>query len=321
MNTNIEVRELSEINLIGITHIGELESAPKVYERLMKWAFEKGLLNSSNIETLTIYHDNPRITEVSKVRWSACLVVNTKIRPDDEIRNISISKGLYAIGHFEIEPVMFEQAWKSVLQWVKSNGYLFDEREYFEVYHNDNRMHPEHKFIADICIPIIKPKNMKTLNTYIQSYKDQLEKGDIQKAYRELIRYIMNLKTLFTNKYSGTFYIGHFHQGYMDITYFTLTPMSMRNKKLKIGIGFNHEKMQFGIWLGAQNRQIQKEYWEIFKGSDWNKYNISSEINEGFAIVEYTLIEKPDFDNLKSLTEEIEDKAMKFIDEILKAID
>lgn len=320
MNTNIEIKELSEINLIGITHIGEFGSIPKTYERLMKWAFEKRILNSSNIETLTIYHDNPRITEVSKVRWSACLVVSTKIETDDEIRNISISKGLYAIGHFEIEPIMFEQAWESVLHWIKNNGYLFDEREYFEVYHNDNRMHPKHKFIADICIPIIKPKNLKTLNIYIQSYKDQLEIGDIKRAYRGLIEYVMDLKTHFANRYSDTFHIGHFHQGYMDITYFTLTPISMRSKKLKIGIGFNHDKMQFGIWLGAQNRQIQKEYWEIFKGSDWNKYNISLEINEGFAIVEYTLVEKPSFDNLKYLTEEIENKAIKFIDDILEAI-
>lgn len=107
----------------------------------------------------------------------------------------------------------------------------------------------------------------------------------------------------------------------MDISYFTFTPTSLRDKKLKIGIGFNHEKMQFGIWLGGRNRQIQKKYWEIFKDSNWDKYTISSEINEGFAIVEYTLVEVPNFDNLKSLTEEIENKAMKFIHDIVEAID
>ncbi len=320
MNANVEIKELSEIKLIGITHIGEFENTSNTYEQLMKWASKKGLLNSSEIKTLTIYHDNPRITQISKVRWSACLIVNENVITDSEIRNISIRKGLYAIGHFEISPNQFEMAWEAMLAWVKINGYLFDEREFFELYHNDNKTHPKQKFITEICVPIKRSENMKTLNSCVQSYKEQLEIGDIQRAYKGLIEYLMGLKTHFANKYSDDFYMGHFNQGYMDISYFTFTPVALRNTKLKIGIGFNHEKMQFGIWLGAQNRQILKKYWEIFKGSNWNKYNISSEVNEGFAIVEYTLVEIPDFDNLKLLTEQIENKALKFIADILDAL-
>lgn len=154
MNAQIEIKELSEIQLIGITHIGEFEKIPNIYEQLIKWAFEKGLLNTHNIRTSTIYHDNPRITEMSKVRWSACLVVNNSINTEGEIRQISISKGHYAVGHFEIEPILFEQAWKTVLTWIKKNGYTFDEREYFELYYGDYKIHPERKFITDICIPI-----------------------------------------------------------------------------------------------------------------------------------------------------------------------
>ena len=161
---------------------------------------------------------------------------------------------------------------------------------------------------------------METLKDYIQTYKTQLEIGDIQKAYQGIIKYMMNLKTHFSKNYSDDYYTGHLYQGYMDISYFTFTPLSLKEQKLKIGIGFNHEKMQFGAWLGGQNREIQKKYWELFKDSDWNKYSISTEINESFAIVEYTLIEKPDFDNLNYLTEEIENKAMKFINDILEVI-
>lgn len=29
--------------------------------------------------------------------------------------------------------------------------------------------------------------------------------------------------------------------------------------------------MQFELWLMGQNASIQKEYWEIFKDTNWNK--------------------------------------------------
>lgn len=154
MDASIEIKELPEIKLIGITHIGEFEKTPEVYAQLLKWANENITLDPSKTKLLTIYHDNPRITHMSKVRWSACIIIEKEITADGEIRQISISKGRYAIGHFEIEPIQFEQAWASVLSWVKQNEYQFGDHDYFELYHNDNRTHPEHKFIVDICVPI-----------------------------------------------------------------------------------------------------------------------------------------------------------------------
>ena len=157
---------------------------------------------------------------------------------------------------------------------------------------------------------------MKTLNDYIQAYKTQLEIGDIQKAFNGIIKYMLGLRTYLGNKYSSDFYIGRFSQCYMEMTFFTFTPLSLKEQKLKIGIGFNHEKMQFGAWLGGQNREIQKKYWEIFKGSDWNKYNIPLKVNDGFSIIETVLLDNPDFSDLELLTEQIENKLMLFVNDI-----
>ena len=85
-----------------------------------------------------------------------------------------------------------------------------------------------------------------------------------------------------------------------------------KKQKLKIAIVFNHQKIRFEIWLAGQNKQIQKKYWEIFKGSDWNKYHIPSTINDGFSIVDNILVENPNFDDLEILTEQIETKTMEF---------
>lgn len=154
MNSKNQIKVLNEIQLIGITQIGEFEKAPQMFERLMKWSFEKGLLNGPEIKTATVYHDNPRVTEISKVRWSACLLVDSKIDTEEDLRNIIIHKGKYAVGHFEIDRFSFEKAWQNLIEWVKNNGFDFGIQDYFEIYHGDHRMHPENKFVVDICIPL-----------------------------------------------------------------------------------------------------------------------------------------------------------------------
>lgn len=160
MKHNIEVKQLADIKFVGITRIGDFDKIPLTFQQLIEWALAKGLLNVPQVKTATIYHDNPRITEMSKVRWSACLVIddNVIVDTEGEIRHLSINKGRYAIGHFEIEVHLIDQgmdqAWEDVLGCVKSKGYEFGEQGYFELYYGDPKSHPEHKFVVDICVTI-----------------------------------------------------------------------------------------------------------------------------------------------------------------------
>lgn len=100
----------------------------------------------------------------------------------------------------------------------------------------------------------------KTLNEVIKEYKVQLEIGVIQKAYRGLMEYIMSLRNHFTNNYPDNFVVGHVYVGYMDITYFPFTPESLKNRKLKIAVVFNHTACRFEVWLSGQNKQVQEKY-------------------------------------------------------------
>lgn len=159
-----------------------------------------------------------------------------------------------------------------------------------------------------------------SMNEQIKEYKQQQEKGIIPKVYRELIGYIMSLSTHFSKKYSNEYAIGSFYQGYMNVSFFTVTPLSLKKQKLKIAIVFNHEKIRFEIWLTAQNRQIQKKYWELFKDSDWNKFHIPTSMDGGFSIVDSILVDNPDFNDLENLTIQIEEKAASFIRDIADVI-
>jgi len=158
---------------------------------------------------------------------------------------------------------------------------------------------------------------MKSFNEYINEYRKQIEKGNIEEAYKGLMEYIMNLRIHFKNKYPDYFVSGSIYYGYMDMTYFSFFPESLKSKKLKIAIVFIHDKIQFEVWLAGYNKQIQTKYWKLFKESDWNKYHIPSTTKGIDSIIEYTLVDNPDFNDLDTLTKQIERGTLKFIKDVV----
>jgi hypothetical protein len=157
---------------------------------------------------------------------------------------------------------------------------------------------------------------MKPFHEYMNEYRKQIEKGDIKEAYRGLMEYIMELRTYFNNKYPNYFVSGSIYQGYMDMTYFSFIPESLKSKKLRIAIVFCYDTFRFEVWLAGYNKQIQTKYWKLFKESDWNKYRIPSTTKGVDSIAEFTVVENPDFRDLDTLTKQIERRTLKFIKDV-----
>ena len=155
---------------------------------------------------------------------------------------------------------------------------------------------------------------MASFNKYVKEYQKQLLKGDIKKAYKGLIDYMMTLKNYFKNEHSDHIVSGHIYQGYMDLSFFTCSPQMLKNEKLKIAIVLNHEDMRFEIWLVGYTKQIQAKYWNFFKESDWDKYTVAP--TPKHSIIEHVIVENPNFDDLSGLTNEIEQKTLEFIEEM-----
>jgi hypothetical protein len=157
---------------------------------------------------------------------------------------------------------------------------------------------------------------MKLLNDYIIEYKKQMEKGDIKVAYRGLMKYMMDLRSNFKNKYPDYFVSSSIYHGLMDMTFFTVIPESLKTKKLKVVIVLVHDSIRFEAWLSGFNKQIQSKYWKSFKESGWDKYHVPNTIKGIDSILEYTLVDKPDFNDLNTLTNQIEERALDFIKSI-----
>lgn len=318
MNAQITLKELEEIKLAGIMHIGEFDKMSQMFQRLLEWGQKNDVLSTSNFKAITIYHDNPNVTQISKVRCSACVTINRNIKDEGEIRSLAIQKGNYAVGNFVIDAEEFPKAWKSMSVWVIENGYEFRDGDYFEVYLNDNKTHPEQKFIVDICIPIEKhKKNSNTsINENLSIDKKQTRQVAEEIGYHELINHMKEIRAFFAKEYDTEFKLGAIYKGNKDFSYFSLTTEELKKQKLKFVIILNHKKVCFSICLSGQNKSIRKKYWQLFKASDWNTYHLVESIEDSLSIIEATIVEKPTFENTNTLIAQIELESLKFIKEI-----
>ena len=87
--------------------------------------------------------------------------------------------------------------------------------------------------------------NMGSFHEYMGEYRKQLEKGAIKAAYRGLMEYFNALRLHFKNKYPDYVVSGSVYHGYMDMTYFSFFPKSLKRRKLKVAIVFLHEAFRF----------------------------------------------------------------------------
>ncbi|HET9914881.1 MAG TPA: hypothetical protein VFQ13_23530 [Anaerolineales bacterium] len=157
---------------------------------------------------------------------------------------------------------------------------------------------------------------MESFHEVVSEYRKQLKKGVIQKAYKGLMEYIMTLRTHFKNKYPDYLVSGSIYYGYMDMTYFAFSPKSLKDRSLKIAIVFIYDTFRFEVWLGGYNKQVQAKYWKLFKDDAWNKYHIVPTTKGVDSIIEYVLVDNPDFSDLDALTKQIEQGTLKFIKDI-----
>lgn len=156
---------------------------------------------------------------------------------------------------------------------------------------------------------------MEKMGDYISEYKKQLEKGQIQKAYKGIMGFMSGLR-LYLGKKHPDFILSNLYFGYMDMTYFAFTPPELKEKKLKIAIVYLHEHGKFEIWLGGINRKIQSQFIKLLTKKDLGIYELSPALPGVDSIIEATLVEKPDFDNSLELKKQIEKKVFGFIKNI-----
>ena len=154
MNAITEIKTTERLDLAYISYKGKMEGIGSVYNRIVKWATPKGLINQQT-RMVTIYHDSPKITDPNNLRMSACIVLDNPIEINGEINLRVLSPTKCIVSRLVITPFEFQQAWESSFAFMIENGYKKSDIDPFEIYYNNAAEHQENKFIVDLCIPIL----------------------------------------------------------------------------------------------------------------------------------------------------------------------
>lgn len=153
---------------------------------------------------------------------------------------------------------------------------------------------------------------MKTNQEMMDNFHECLLEGNIQKAYRIVFDILSKVKTKLSSNNKINIPNNIYH-GYLDMTYFPVFSDVLKQHSLKIAIVFNYEKFSFEIWLSANNKKIQKKYWEIIKEKKWKKYRLMESIVNEDSIIEYPIKTTVNYNEINKLVNIIEKQSIDFI--------
>ncbi|GEK88254.1 hypothetical protein SAMN04488100_11833 [Alkalibacterium putridalgicola] len=159
---------------------------------------------------------------------------------------------------------------------------------------------------------------MASLNESMIAYGELIKETDLQQAYKGLMQFMKDLRTHLKEKHLEYDVSANLYPGYLDLTFFSFTTELSKKKDLKYMVVFIHEKTEFQIWLSGRNRKVMSAYHEKFKSYKMGDYTLTSDETGMSAIIESSLVEDPDFDQLTELTRQIDTGIDIFIKDIEK---
>lgn len=157
--TGVDMTTL-DLRVIYVRHTGSYQELaaviPGMIRKLYGFAMSRQLLDPKDTKILSVYHDNPDLTDEAQLRTSLCMTIlkDAKVEEQGEIGVMNIS-GPYAVGHFELMIRDIGAAWQYMYgEWLPNSGTQPRDTYPFEVYVSDPSQNPGGKQRLDIYVPV-----------------------------------------------------------------------------------------------------------------------------------------------------------------------
>lgn len=161
---------------------------------------------------------------------------------------------------------------------------------------------------------------MESLTKSLVEYGRLLRDTDLQRALKGLMEFMMLLRTELRKQYTDLDVSENFYQGYLDISFFTISSKELKEKGLKIAVVYRHDQVQFEGWLSGRNRATMSKYHKQFSAFPLDDDRLSADETGMSSILERVLVKEPDFDRPKELVQEIESGINQFMEKIVTLV-
>ena len=149
-----EIRNLDDQTVMFVRRMGNYEKATaEAWKTLCSTMWK--MLKDPSVRFIGISHDNPSITEDSRLRYDACITVKDNPKPKGEVGVQVLKGGKYAVFLHQGPYEKFNETYDLIFsEWFPRSGYRLRETPCFELYLNDpDRAKPE-DLRTEICVPI-----------------------------------------------------------------------------------------------------------------------------------------------------------------------
>ena len=150
----IKVVETQSFFVASMRHVGPYQEVGPTFQKFCAWAGQNGLFGPQS-KLLGLCHDDPNVTEASKIRYDCCITVDDSFEASGEITKQSIAGGRYAVlTHKGCYSKLSESYDWLYGVWLKDSGEEVRDVPPYEVYLNDASQTPPDKLLTEIHLPL-----------------------------------------------------------------------------------------------------------------------------------------------------------------------
>ena len=155
LNTlNVQVKQLQPLRVAFMRHVGPYNNVGATWEKLCPILGKEGWLGPDAL-FLGVCYDDPEVTSAEKIRYDACLTVDKRFIPHDDIGLQVLAGGDYAVTtHFGPYETLNKTYARLFGQWLPRSGRKLASRPCFEVYLNSPNDTAPKELLTDICMPL-----------------------------------------------------------------------------------------------------------------------------------------------------------------------
>jgi AraC family transcriptional regulator len=153
----VKIQDIEPMRVAFVRHVGPYNQVSVAWEKLCTHLGKEGYLGPG-CQFVGICYDDPEVTPPEKIRYDACIKVDEKFVPADEIAVQTIGGGEYAVTtHFGPYEKLGETYSKLFGEWLMKSDREVSSEPGMEFYLNDPDSTEPDDLLTDICIPL-KPE-------------------------------------------------------------------------------------------------------------------------------------------------------------------
>jgi len=153
----VRIEDLPPYRIAYRRHVGPYGEGGRIRTLWLdfeRWIRAHGLRHPGTL-TIGIGHDAPTIAAADKLRYDACLVVDTEFKADRTVNTADLPGGKYAVTPFEGRPADLSLAWERLWTvWLPGSGYQPEDRPCLELRPDFETSAAANTVRCTLCLPI-----------------------------------------------------------------------------------------------------------------------------------------------------------------------